>query len=158
MPLFFHGWEVIGVGILRESMIRAIQKDRESGASIILKMIGLDGGKGSGNFGHKGRPGQVGGSGKGGGSGEGSGESSGSTEPSYPQTKVFKGIASKARKYSNNKQKWLDSLSSAEASEIHAQKALTGSKESNEEYFDRMYRMMVAEPGKVKQTNKPVVE
>lgn len=45
-----------------------------------------DGGAGSGNFGHSGRPGQIGGSGEGGGGGgkkaSGSGEKSGSSKPS----------------------------------------------------------------------------
>ena len=39
-------------------------------AGVIRRLLGLDGGKGSGNFGHKGRPGKVGGSGNGGGSTE----------------------------------------------------------------------------------------
>ena len=56
------------MGFLRDCIIDVMKKDRNN-VSTVLKMIGLDGGEGSGNFGHKGRPGMVGGSGEGGGSG-----------------------------------------------------------------------------------------
>ena len=38
----------------------------EEAHRLICKLLGRDGGPGSGNFGHKGRPGKVGGSGGGG--------------------------------------------------------------------------------------------
>jgi len=41
--------------------------NHENVLQFTLKILGIDGGPGSGNFGHKGRPGMVGGSGKGGG-------------------------------------------------------------------------------------------
>jgi len=42
---------------------------KENIVRFALRLLGLDGGPGSGNFGHSGRPGQVGGSGEGGGEG-----------------------------------------------------------------------------------------
>lgn len=66
------------MGVFRESVISLIKENRESGISTILKMFGLDGGSGSGNFSHAGRPGQVGGSAPAGGGGGGGSSESGS--------------------------------------------------------------------------------
>ena len=54
--------------------------DRSEVVHLISKLFSGDGGPGSGNFGHKGRPGEVGGSGPGGGSG-GAEQKSGKVEP-----------------------------------------------------------------------------
>lgn len=135
------------MGFFRESMIHAIKKNREMGASTILKMIGLDGGKGSGNFGHKGRPGQRGGSGKGGSEGsESSGSSSGGSTPAFMNTRMFKGIAVKARKNPNDSQKFLDSLSEDESQAILEQHRLSGTSENSRQYADRLHRMMASTP------------
>ena len=51
------------MGFIRESVLVVLQKNRDD-ISTVLKMIGMDGGAGSGNFGHSGRPGKRGGSAK----------------------------------------------------------------------------------------------
>lgn len=64
------------MGVVRETIISLMRKDRD--VDSVLKIMGLDGGPGSGNFAHAGRPGQVGGSAKRGGGGGGA--SGGSSE------------------------------------------------------------------------------
>lgn len=100
-----------------------------------------DGGPGSGNWGHKGRPGKRGGSGKGGGKTMRSGSrSSGYT--SFAKAPEFKGIAEKA-KASTSSGAFLRSLSESERTALQAQHTASGTKEDWDSYLDRMHGMLV---------------
>jgi len=106
-----------------------------------LRLLGIDGGKGSGNWGHRGRPGKVGGSGKGSG---GKAFRSGSKEEGYKsfaRHKEFKGIMEAARE-AKNISKFLDSLTEEQYSALEDQHAETGTEESLYEYQKRIFTML----------------
>lgn len=124
-------------------------------------LLGLDGGPGSGNFGHAGRPGKVGGSQK-----ESGGASfrTGSKESGYSsftKHEAFKGIASHARN-AKSKGDFVHSLSSEQRDALTAQFFACGADMGEGhrylgEYADRMYEMLHNRKGsEIRQQNKPV--
>jgi len=116
-----------------------------------------DGGPGSGNFGHAGRPGKVGGSQKESG---GSAFRSGSKESGYSsfvKHEQFKGIVSHARASSDYHQ-FVKSLSKEQKEALRDQRSACGTSESMQTYATRMYNMLHNRVAKseIRQQNKPV--
>lgn len=104
----------------------------------------IDGGPGSGNWGHKGRPGLVGGSGKGGGKMFRSGNAS-SGYSSFKRHTEFKGISEKVGS-SKTAKSWLESMSEGERQALSAQYRECGTKETEEQYQKRMFEMLRGKP------------
>ena len=99
-----------------------------------------DGGAGSGNFGHSGRPGEVGGSGKGG----GKAYRTGSKEKGYKgvhKSEEFKGIAMHASA-SKDYHSFISSLSTEQKSLIKQQHKDCGTSESLQQYTQRLHKML----------------
>ena len=128
-----------------------------------LRILGLDsnevetdGGPGSGNFGHAGRPGKVGGSAKGSG---GSAFRSGSRESGYSsfaKTAAFRGIASSARKSANYRE-FVSNMSEFQKDALIQQWSACGTEEMTTEYAKRVYAMLHdRKTAPVVQKNKPV--
>lgn len=123
--------------------------------------IAQDGGPGSGNFGHAGRPGKVGGSAKGSG---GSSFRSGTKETGYSsftEHKLFKGIASTARA-AKNRNEFVHGMNKAQRDALTNQYFACGADQGKghrflEEYADRIYEMLHNRQGSdIRQKNKPV--
>ena len=123
-----------------------------------LKAAGFedDGGPGSGNFGHKGRPGLRGGSGEGGGKGSGKAMRTGSKETGYSsftKTAEFKKLTNLARLRHNKNSVypdadrqdfWRDVASDSELDKaLRAQHKQACPGESYSHYVDRMFNMLV---------------
>lgn len=126
-----------------------------------MNEVANDGGPGSGNFGHAGRPGHVGGSAKGSG---GSSFRSGSKETGYTsfiQHKLFKGIASTARA-AKNRNEFINKMSKAQKDALTNQYFSCGADQGKGhrflgEYADRIYDMLHNRKGSdIRQKNKPV--
>ena len=105
-----------------------------------------DGGPGSGNFGHKGRPGLVGGSGKGGGKAY---RTESSESPSgyvgVQRAKEFKGIAEAARR-EKTVGEFVRSLTPAQRTQLENQRLSCGTQESLVAYAKRLHRLMNSKP------------
>ena len=105
-----------------------------------------DGGPGSGNFGHKGRPGLVGGSGKGGGKAYRTASSeSASGYVGVQRAKEFRGIADSARKQ-KTAAGFIKSLTPAQRTQIDNQRQSCGTQESFDQYAERLHRLMSGRP------------
>lgn len=108
------------------------------------RLLGLDGGPGSGNFGHKGRPGKVGGSGKGGGKAfRATSKTSSSGFVGIQRAKTWKGIASAARA-SKNFDAFVDAMDKDQRDAIVAQHRQCGTNERFTQYAERVYNMLTA--------------
>ncbi|MBP5461986.1 MAG: hypothetical protein J6Y20_07665 [Lachnospiraceae bacterium] len=135
--------------------------DRMEVVHLISKLFSDDGGKGSGNFGHAGRPGKVGGSAKGSG---GSMFRSGNKESgfsSFTQHKLFKGIASHARA-AKSKGDFINALNKPQQDALTNQFFACGADNGQGhrylgEYAERIYDMLHNRKGSdIRQANKPV--
>ena len=105
------------------------------------RLLNLDGGPGSGNFGHSGRPGKVGGSQKESG---GSAFRSGSKETGYTsfaKTQAFKGIVSSARN-SKDYHEFVKSMSETQRNALRDQRIACGTDENMSAYAKRVYAML----------------
>lgn len=114
---------------------------RDKVLQFALKLLGIDGGPGSGNYGHAGRPGKVGGSAKGSG---GSIMRAGNKESGYTsfaRHKEFKGIREAARN-APNVTKFLNSLTEDQVDALIEQYTACGTNEDSEEYERRFFKMM----------------
>ena len=114
----------------------------------------IDGGPGSGNFGHKGRPGKRGGSGKGG----GKAFRTGSAEKGFTgiqKAKAWTSI-SKAARGAKSWQKFVYHMDSWQKDAIKAQHKECGTAESLSKYTERMYNMLHTTPAPKRQKNLPV--
>lgn len=116
-----------------------------------------DGGPGSGNYGHAGRPGKVGGSSKGSG---GSAFRSGNKESGYSsftKHEQFKGIASHA-KASSDYNAFVHGMSKEQKDALRDQRVACGTKESLQTYATRIYNMLHnrSSVSDIRQKNKPV--
>lgn len=107
-----------------------------------IDSIMSDGGKGSGNWGHKGRPGEVGGSGKGGGKSFRAGTSA-TGYSSFVKTEAFKSIRSSAdsSKTYRTFAKSIDSTPGLKDA-IEQQMKDCGTKETYDEYSSRIFWML----------------
>lgn len=102
----------------------------------------VDGGPGSGNYGHQGRPGEIGGSGKGG----GKAFRTGSKESGYVgmrKNPVFSGIAEHARA-NDDYHVFIRHLTSEQKETLKNQHKNCGTKESLQQYSERVYNMLHA--------------
>lgn len=115
-----------------------------------------DGGPGSGNFGHRGRPGEVGGSGKGGGKAYRTGNKE-SGYVSIAKAKAFQSIAANARN-SKDYNSFVHSLSKEQQQQIKDQHSQSGTKESLRNYTERLRQIMSAPPAKVSGAKFKLVE
>ena len=114
-----------------------------------------DGGPGSGNFGHSGRPGKVGGSGPGGGKAFRVQTTSGQYTGIH-KAKAFKSIAKQARSC-ENVHEFIDSLSNEQRDAVLQQYRQSGTKQSVRDYTERLRQIMSKQKrGPVK--HKGVVE
>ena len=113
---------------------------RETAIQTILSRLGIDGGPGSGNFGHSGRPGKVGGSGKGGGSAFRTQSSKGSYV-GIQRAKAFKSIAKQARAAKDVKA-FVKSFSKEQYDQFVAQYHSCGTKEDITAYTERVMNLM----------------
>lgn len=110
----------------------------------LVHVIEEDGGPGSGNWGHHGRPGKVGGSGKGG----GKAFRSGSRETGYSsftRHAEFKGLAKSALS-AKSSSRWIASMSEQQKTALHEQYQACGTKESEKDYNRRMFEMLSGKP------------
>lgn len=116
----------------------------------------VDGGEGSGNHGHAGIPGHRGGSAKGTG---GSAMRAGSKETGYTsfaKNAEFKGIASSASSHKDAKT-WFASMTKPQQQALEEQHRACGTKESPEQYYERMHKMLSSRGQKTqKESWKPV--
>lgn len=124
-------------------------------------MTANDGGPGSGNFGHAGRPGHVGGSAKGSGGGSFRSGSKETGYTSFTQHKLFKGIASTARA-AKDRNEFIDKMSRAQKDALTNQYFACGADQGKGhrflgEYADRIYDMLHNRKGTdIRQKSKPV--
>ena len=124
----------------RALKIIAKNAPKENIIQIAFKMLGIDGGPGSGNFGHAGRPGKVGGSGKGGGSSYRTQTSKGSYI-GVQKAKAFKSIAKQARSARDVKA-FVKSLSKEQYYQLTMQYHNSGTKEDIWPYTERLMNVM----------------
>lgn len=103
----------------------------------------IDGGPGSGNFGHKGRPGKVGGSGEGGGKAFRTTTSEGSYV-GVQKAAAFRGIKKVAHK-SKDASEFIHSLSKEQRDMISQQYRQSGTKERIMDYTERLRQLMTAQ-------------
>ena len=102
-----------------------------------------DGGKGSGNFGHKGRPGLRGGSGKGGGKAfRTTEEGSASGYVGIQRAKAFKAITEHAKKC-KDANTFIDTMTDDQWKQVTDQRKACGTKEDNLAYAERLYKMLI---------------
>ena len=127
-------------------------------AFLIFKLLGVDGGPGSGNFGHSGRPGKVGGSAKGSGGGVFRSGSKETGYTSFANTKAFRGIVSSARA-SKDYNEFVDKMSDEQRNALRNQRVACGTSENMSKYAKRIYEMLHDRQTKIseiRQKNKPV--
>ena len=115
-----------------------------------------DGGPGSGNFGHEGRPGQVGGSGKGGGKAYRTGNKE-SGYVSIAKAKAFKSIGDTARNHKDY-QSFVRALTSEQKTQIRDQWKQSGTKERFQSYAMRLHQVMQSPPAKDMPGNFKIVQ
>lgn len=132
---------------LKGQLVRSLaEREVSKGKAVLfaLRVLGLDGGPGSGNFGHSGRPGKVGGSGKGGGSAFRA--TSSETKSGYigvQRAKAFKGIT-RAAQNSKDFNSFFRSLSKEQLDLIRDQHRQCGTNEKIKDYTERLRLMMSA--------------
>lgn len=114
---------------------------KENVIQIAFKLLGIDGGPGSGNFGHAGRPGQVGGSAKGSGGGVYRTQASNGKYVGIQRSKAFKSIAKQART-SKDVKSFVDGLSKEQYDMFVEQFRASGTKEKIWDYTQRVYDLM----------------
>lgn len=135
--------------------------DRSEVVHLISQLFSGDGGPGSGNFGHAGRPGKVGGSQKGSGGGSFRSGSRETGYSSFTQNKLFKGIASHARAAKNDGE-FIDALNKEQRDALTNQYFACGADDGKGhrylgEYAKRMYNMLHGRNGsEIRQKNAPV--
>lgn len=115
----------------------------EEALRLMQRLIGHDGGPGSGNFGHKGRPGKVGGSGGGGGSAFRT-TTSGGAYVGVQKAAAFNGIKKVAQK-SKDAHDFIDSLDKDQRDMVAAQYRQSGSKEGIMNYSERLRQLMCSQ-------------
>ena len=127
------------------SLVRRVMHlyGKDAALRLAQRFSSLDGGPGSGNFGHKGRPGQVGGSGGGGGSAFRT-TTSGGTYVGVQKAAAFKGIKKVAQK-SKDAHEFIDSLDKDQRDMIIAQYRQSGSKEGTMNYVERLRQLMCSQ-------------
>ena len=126
--------------------------------AFIAKLLGMDGGPGSGNFGHAGRPGKRGGSAKGSGGGAFRSGSKEGGYTSFANTKAFRGIVSSARA-SKNYNEFVDKMSDEQRNALRDQRVACGTSENMSKYAKRIYEMLHNRETKlseIRQKSKPV--
>ena len=106
----------------------------------MFEILALDGGPGSGNFGHNGRPGKVGGSGKGGGSAFRTTTSEGKYI-GVQRAEAFRGIKKVAQK-AKDARDFINNLSKEQRDMVSAQYRQSGSKERIWDYTERLRQLM----------------
>ncbi len=127
------------------SLVRRVMHlyGKDAALRLAQRFSSLDGGPGSGNFGHKGRPGKVGGSGGGGGSAFRT-TTSGGTYVGVQKAAAFKGIKKVAQK-SKDAHEFIDSLDKDQRDMIIAQYRQSGSKEGTMNYVERLRQLMCSQ-------------
>ena len=146
--------------LLRQFRAGAISKKSVLGKIIVCDAMSFieteDGGPGSGNFGHRGRPGLVGVSGAGGGKAYRTGNKE-SGYVSIAKAKAFQSIAANARN-SKDYHSFVHSLSKEQQQQIKDQHSQSGTKESLRNYTERLRQIMSAPPAKVSGVKFKLVE
>ncbi len=130
----------MGVGKIVRGIMKFLGKDEAIRQT--NRLLNLDGGPGSGNFGHKGRPGKVGGSGEGGGSAFRT--TSGGTYVGVQKAAAFNGIKKVAQK-SKDAHEFIDSLDKGQRDMVAAQYRQSGSKEGIMNYTERLRQLMCSQ-------------
>ena len=110
---------------------------------LAFRFLGADGGPGSGNFGHKGRPGKVGGSGEGGGEAYRTQTSEGSYV-GVQKAAAFRGIKKVAQK-SKDAKDFIHSLSKEQRDMVAQQHRNSGTKERIMDYTERLRQLMCSQ-------------
>lgn len=126
-------------------VIRGIMKilGKDEALRHMNRLLNLDGGPGSGNFGHKGRPGKIGGSGAGGGAAFRTQSSSGSFV-GVQKAAAFRGIKKVAQK-SKDAHDFIDNLSKEQRDMVSRQYRQSGTKERIMDYTERLRQLMCAQ-------------
>ena len=126
-------------------IVRGIMKilGKDEALQLAGRFLNLDGGPGSGNFGHKGRPGKVGGSGAGGGSAFRT-QSSGGSYVGVQKAAAFRGIKKVAQR-SKDAKEFIDNLSKEQRRMVSAQHRQSGSKERIMDYAERLRLLMASQ-------------
>ena len=119
---------------------------KEKALPFLFRMLGLDasvldGGPGSGNFGHKGRPGEVGGSGKGGGKAFRTQQAG--KYISVAKTKAFKNLVKKAQSTSDYNS-FVHGITPEQTQLIKDQFKQCGTKERFSDYVERLRHVLVS--------------
>ncbi len=141
------------------SLVRRVRQicGKDTALRLALRFSSLDGGPGSGNFGHKGRPGKVGGSGGGGGSAY---RTTNTSSPSgyigIQRAKSWKGIATAARTHKGDYDGFVDSLDETQRNAIIAQHKQCGTKEGFQSYAERVFGMLSETKAPPRPQNVPV--
>lgn len=127
------------------SLVRRVMHlyGKDAALRLAQRFSSLDGGPGSGNFGHKGRPGKVGGSGGGGGSAFRT-TTSGGAYVGVQKAAAFKGIKKVAQK-SKDAHEFIDSLDKDQRDMVAAQYRQSGSKEGIMNYSERLRQLMCSQ-------------
>ena len=120
---------------------------KEKALRLAFKLLGLDasvldGGPGSGNFGHKGRPGQVGGSGKGGGKAFRTQQAG--KYVSVAKTKAFKSLVKKAQN-SDDYRSFTHGIDPELTKLIRNQYNQSGTEERFSDYVERLRQVLKAQ-------------
>ena len=131
----------MGAGKIVRGIMKFLGKDEALRQT--NRLLNLDGGPGSGNFGHKGRPGKVGGSGEGGGSAFRT-TTSGGTYVGVQKAAAFNGIKKVAQK-SKDAHEFIDSLDKGQRDMVAAQYRQSGSKEGIMNYTERLRQLMCSQ-------------
>lgn len=117
--------------------------DRSEVIHLISRLFSTDGGPGSGNFGHKGRPGMVGGSGAGGGKAFRTQTSEGKYV-GVQKASIFRGIKKVAQK-SKDVDDFIDSLDKPQRDMILQQRRQSGTKERAIDYTERLRQLLASQ-------------
>lgn len=128
--------------------------DRPEVIHLISKLFNADGGPGSGNFGHKGRPGKVGGSGEGGGKAFRT-QSSEGNYVGIQKSREFRGIRKVAQK-SKDAKEFIHSLSKEQRDMVSEQYRASGTKERIMDYTERLRQIMASQKPEIKREHKLV--
>lgn len=131
----------MGKGRLFHGIRKILGKDEA--IRLMNRVLNLDGGPGSGNFGHKGRPGKVGGSGEGGGSAFRT-QSSGGSYVGVQKAAAFRGIKKVAQK-SKDTHDFISNLSREQRDMVIRQHRQSGSKERLMDYTERLRQLMCSQ-------------
>lgn len=137
--------------------------DRSEVVHLISRLFSSDGGPGSGNFGHAGRPNKVGGSAPSGSGGSGINEpSEKNKEFTGLSVKTVNSIGKKAQTHRNDYSEWVYSLTVDETDALENQYHKTHKEETDQEregvnqYFKRIWMMLASEAKEPDVKNTPV--